>query len=89
MHESRQGARPEGCARGPGEGPEPEQPRRAGWMAEVISSGLALILPALAFTLAAFLFYPPAARAMAPVAIGLTFVGLGLVLIGIVARRRL
>ena len=89
MHESQQGVQPGGCAKEPKEGPEPGQPRRAGWMAEIISSGLALILPALAFTLAAFLFYPPAARAMAPVAIGLTFVGLGLVLIGIVARRRL
>jgi hypothetical protein len=68
---------------------EPGQSRRAGWLAEFVSSGLALILPALAFTAAALMVYPPAARAIAPVAVGLTFVGVGLVLFGIIARRRL
>jgi hypothetical protein len=60
---------------------------RAGCVPEYILSGLALVLPALAFTVAAFVVYPPAAAAMAPVALGLTLVGLGLVLIGFVGRR--
>ena len=89
MHESQQGAESDDFAEGAAEEGQPGQPRGAGWIAEFILSGLALILPALAFTLAAFVFYPPAAQAMAPVSIGLTFVGLGLVLFGIVARRRL
>jgi hypothetical protein len=63
-------------------------PRSAGWVVELVLSGFALILPALAFTGAALVFYPPAARAMAPVALGLTFAGLGLVLLGVVLRRR-
>ena len=89
MLDSRGGAEPETFPQRTedlgGEG----QPRRAGWNAEFILSGLALILPPLAFSAAAFVFYPPAARAMAPLAIGLGLVGLGLLLIGAVARRRL
>jgi hypothetical protein len=88
MTESRQHADPDGDPLRTGEGDASGQPRRAGWIADLIPFGLALVLPALAFTLAAALVYPPAAQAMAPVALGLAFVGIGLVLAGIVVRRR-
>ena len=89
MHDARQGAPPDRPGEDPDPGQVPGEGRRPAWIADVIPSGLALALPALAFTAAAYVFYPPAAHAMAPVAIGLTFVGIGLVLVGIVAGRRL
>lgn len=52
------------------------------------SFGLALIVPAVVFTIAASFMYPPAARVLTPVAGALCLVGLGLVLAGRMLARR-